>query len=285
MSAEQAVATSHGEGTFQSAEGLELYYRRWLPAVECPRAVVVIVHGFGDHCGLYTNLVNYLVARGYAVYGFDQRGYGRSPGQRGYISSWSEYREDVRAFLRLIEEEEPERACFLLGNSMGGLIVLEYAEHYPEGLRGVIAMSPALGETHVSPFLVILGRALSRVWPRFSLTVTSDYSGISHDPDAVKLYENDPLFHQRGTARLSTELFGAMKRTQDHAADLSMPLLILHGGADRLASPEGSRMFFRRLTAPDKEFKEYEGFFHNLFCDTGYEQVLADLESWLSRHL
>ncbi|HEC36098.1 MAG TPA: alpha/beta hydrolase [Anaerolineae bacterium] len=274
----------HNEETFQGAGGLELYCQCWRPEGE-PRAVLAIVHGFGEHSGRYMNVVNHLLGRGYAVHGFDHRGHGRSPGQRGYINEWSEFRDDVAAFLRMVGEHEPGRPIFLMGHSLGGLIVLEYALHHPEGLKGVIASGPVLAEVGIAPFLMTLSRILSRIWPRLSLDTGLDATAISRDPDVVKAYREDPLVHSKGTPRLGTEMTAAIKWTQTHAADFRLPLLILHGGADRLAPAEGSHIFFKNVTFADKERHEYEGGYHEPHNDTNRDQVLADLERWLERHL
>lgn len=274
----------HSEGTFSGFGGLPLYYQHWGPAGE-PRAVLVIVHGFGEHSGRYMNVVNHLVPKGYAVYALDQRGHGRSPGPRGYIHSWEEFREDVRAFVRRVAEMGPNRPLFLMGHSMGGLIVLEYALHYPEGLKGVIASAPALAQVGVSPALMTLARLLSRILPRFAMNTGLDATSISRDLEVVATYQADPLVHSIGTARLGTEMTKAMLWTQEHAREWQRPLLILHGGADRLVPPQGSRRFLENVPIADKEYREYEGGYHEPHNDIHRAQVLADLEHWLERHL
>ena len=273
----------HREGTFTGAGGLELVYQCWRP--EAPRGVLAIVHGIGEHSGRYPNVVSYLVERGYAVYGFDQRGHGRSPGQRGHVDAFADLREDVQAFLAMVSSAEPGRPLFLMGHSLGGLIVLNYVLYHPEGLQGVIASGPALAQTGVSPFLMSLARFLSRIWPRFSLDTNLDATAISRDQAVVAAYQHDPLVHSKATARLGAEMAAAMEWTQAHAADLHLPLLILHGGADRLVPPEASRVFFENVTFADKERHEYEGGFHEPHNDIHHQQVMADLERWLESHL
>jgi len=274
----------HFEGTFTAHDGLELYYQRWRPEGET-KAVLAIVHGFGEHSGRYGNVVNWFVPKGYAIYAFDLRGSGRSPGQRGHINSFAEFREDVKTFLQLVRAQEPDRPLFLLGHSMGGLIVLNYVLHHPEGLTGVIASGPALGSLPVSPLLLALAKLLSRIWPRFTLDTNLDATAISRDPAVVEAYVNDPLVHSLGTPRLGTELLKAMEWTQAHAAEMKVACLIVHGGADRLAPPEASRAFYERMTIADKARYEYEGYYHEVFNDIGKERVLADVEAWIQRHL
>jgi alpha-beta hydrolase superfamily lysophospholipase len=273
------------DGTFAGANGPELYYQSWLPLNRRHEAVLVNLHGLGDHSGLYPTIASHFPPRGIAVYAYDMRGNGRSPGQRAYVRAWEEYRGDLHAFLCRVREWEPDLPIFVLGHSLGGLVVLEYALHHPTGMSGVIAAAPPLGEVGVPPILMTLGRIMSRVWPSFSLEVGMDLSGLARDPAVVNTVLADPLFHRRGTARLSTEVTAAIERVQNQAASFSLPLLILHGSADRMVPPDGSRLFFSKVKYPDREFREYPGAYHGLFADIGYHEVLADLERWIEGRL
>jgi len=275
----------HQEGTFAGAGGLALYYQAWLPLGQTHRAVLVNLHGLGDHSGLYPRLADYFPERRTAVYAYDMRGNGRSPGQRAYLRSWDEYRGDLQAFLTQVRHWEPDLPIFVLGHSLGGLVVLDYALHRPEGLAGVIASAPPLGKVGVPPLLMALGRVMSRIWPRFSLEVGMDLSGLARDPAVVDAVLADPLFHRRGTARLSTEVTNIIGRVQAGAASLAVPLLVLHGSDDRMVPPDGSREFFRKVSYPDRALREYPGAYHGLFADTGHQEVLADVEEWIEGRL
>jgi alpha-beta hydrolase superfamily lysophospholipase len=274
----------HLEGTFKGDGGTELYDQRWRPD-GAPRAALAVVHGFGEHSGRYGNLVNWFVPKGYAVYAFDMRGHGRSPGKRGHIDSYAQVRDDVQAFLNLVHQEEPGRPVFLLGHSQGGLTVLDYVLHDPSGLAGVVASGPVLCPPGVSPLLLQLSRLLSKVLPSLALEVGLDATALSRDPAVVDAYVNDPLVHGKATPRMGTELSATIEWTQTHAVDLALPCLIVHGGADRLCAPEASRAFFEKVTFADKERHEYDGYYHEVFNDAGKEKVLADVEAWLERHL
>jgi alpha-beta hydrolase superfamily lysophospholipase len=274
----------HKEGTFQGYQELELYTQCWLPGGK-PRAALVLAHGFGDHSGRYSRVVEALVPRGYGVYAFDQRGNGRSPGQRGWVKEWKEYREDLRLFLDRVGREVGGLPLFLYGSSVGGLLVLEYAIRNPAGLAGVIASGPTLAPVGISPFLLWLGRVLSNVLPRFSLDARLDATAISRDPAVVAAYQNDPLVHNLGTPRLSTEIAAAMEWTHAHAGELKLPLFMLFGQADRIAPPHRNREFFENVASPDKEIHEYAGGYHETHNDIHSARVLEDIEEWLSRHL
>ncbi len=278
------VAQARREGWFSGAGGLSLYRQSWRPSGR-PRAVLLNVHGLGDHSGLYPNLVDFCVARGIAVQALDMRGNGRSPGQRAYVQHWDEYREDLRRFVELVRAEDPDLPVFLLGNSLGGLVVLEYALRHPDGIRGVIAAAPPLGRLGVPAPLLALGRLLSRVWPRFSLRTGMDLSGLARDPLVAAALLDDPLFHRVGTARLSTEVVAAIVRVQAEAERFPLPLLVLHGSADRMVPPDGSRAFVARVRHPDHELREYPGGYHVLFADLDRDRVLTDLEQWIAARL
>jgi alpha-beta hydrolase superfamily lysophospholipase len=275
----------HREGTFPGSDRIPLYDQAWLPTQARPRAVIVNLHGLGDHSGLYPNLASHFPGRAVALYAFDMRGNGRSPGQRAYLGSWKDYRGDLEAFVGRVREWEPGLPLFLLGNSLGGLVVLDYVLHHPGQVEGVIASAPVLGDVGVPPLLMALGRVMSRVLPRFSLNVGMDLAGLAREPSVIEAVLADPLFHRRGTARLSTEVTAAVDRVQHLAGSLSVPLLILHGSADRMVPPDGSRTFFGKVRFPDREFREYPGAYHGLFADRGFEAVLGDLEGWIDRHI
>lgn len=277
----------HQEGTLHGAGGLDLYYQAWHPA-DTPRATVAVVHGILEHSGRYGNLVDHLVPHGYALYSFDLRGHGKSGGLRGHMTRWTEIQEDVGRFLRFVRGKEPDRPLFLLGHSLGGLIVLNYVLHHPQTdrLAGVIASSPALAVGY-SQGMQMMSKVLSTITPRLTipdppLTANS----ISRDPAVVEAYVNDPLRLRGATARFGAETLAALRWTAEHAADFpDLPLLIIHGEADKLVPPVGGRRFFEAVRAPDKTYISYPGGYHESFNDTHRARALADVEGWLKRHL
>jgi alpha-beta hydrolase superfamily lysophospholipase len=279
----RTISTEHRTGTFSGFGGLPLYFQVWRPAL--PRAVLVNLHGLGDHSGLYPNLAAYFPPRELAVYAYDMRGNGRSPGQRAFVRSWLEFREDLHAFLAHVRQCEPNLPLFLLGNSLGGLVVLDYVLQRPAGLLGVITAAPPLGKLGVPPLLMFLGRVMSRVLPRFSLEVGMDLTGLARDPSVIEAVLADPYFHRRGTARLSTEVTAAIARVQAAAGSWSVPLLMLHGSADRMVPPDGSREFFAKVRHPDRELREYPEGYHGLFADLNSREVLGDLERWIEARI
>jgi len=275
----------HRELTFHGEGGLELFSRCWQPDA-APGGVLAVVHGIGEHSGRYMNLVDHFVPRGWVVYGFDHRGHGRSPGQRGHINRWEEYRSDVAAFLRMIGEREPRLPLFLFGHSLGALIALDFVMHHPGGLRGVVVTGAPLDPVGVAkPHLVAITRLLSSIWPRFTLRTRLDVSALSRDPAVARGYTADPLVHGLATVRWGSEALATIAAVKSAPERIRIPIFLLHGGADGLNAAEGSRRFFERLTAADKTLRIYAGSFHELHNDVNKEEVLHDIEQWLLAHL
>jgi alpha-beta hydrolase superfamily lysophospholipase len=274
----------HHEGIFSGAEESPLYYQSWRSTLPS-RAILVVIHGLGGHCGSLGHLVDHFVPLGYIVYAFDLRGHGRSSGQRGYLNRWSEFREDLSRFLALIRSQESALPCFLLGHSLGGLLTLEYSLRNPSEIQGVIALAPALKQVGVSWVRIVLGQFVSRIYPRFTLNTGIDPATASRDMKVVERYTQDPLRHGKGTARLATEFVATTAWVWQHAADLQVPLLMMHGAQDGVTSAIASHQFFQQIPFADKQWHEYVDSYHHLYDDLNYLEVLTDIENWLHQHL
>ena len=274
------------EGTFKGKDGLDLYYQVWSPEpAGLPlKAALIIVHGFGENCIRWRNVLDYFPNRGYVVYIYDQRGFGSSPGRRGYINDWSEYREDLHCFVDLVTQDTPGLKKFIYCHSMGGAVTLDYALHYPQGISGIISSAPGIGKLGIPKLLFPIACGLSIVYPTFSMESPMDPDLLSRDPAWVKFVLEEPLSHGKGTARFLWELKKTGEWINDNTAQWRVPLLLLHGTADGMASIDGSREFFKKLSYPDVQFKEYEGAYHESHNDIIKAEVFADVESWLGAH-
>lgn len=274
----------HTEGKFKGHKNLNLYYQCWLPAGE-PRAVLLVVHGLAEHSGRYMNLVNHFVPQGYAVYGFDQRGHGRSPGRRGYVERFSYFVNDLGTFLGMVRRKHHEARVFIAGHSVGGAVATAYAVHHQDEFDGLILSGATLKVgAGVSPGLIIVARVLSRLLPKMGLYII-DASAISRDQAVVAAYVNDPLVYRgKIRARLGAELIRVMRILPPQMPGISLPILIMHGTADRLSDPDGSQMLYERVGSRDKTLKLYDGFYHEIFNEPGRELVFADMAAWLAAH-
>ena len=275
----------HREFHFEGMNDISLYSRSWLPEVPA-RAVIALVHGFGEHSGRYMNVIDHLVANQYGIYGYDLRGHGNSPGQRGHIDSWVEYRIDLLNFLRMVRVQQSGCPIILMAHSMGALIALDFILSENEKLAGVIISGTPIDPVGVAkPFLIALARVLSRIYPRFPIELGLEHDALSRIPAVVKAYKEDPLVHGKVSARWGTESLSAVESVKSQAENIQIPILMIHGEADRLDSAEGARRFFDKILFHDKEFLCYPGGYHEAHNDLDYEIMLRDLLDWINRHL
>jgi alpha-beta hydrolase superfamily lysophospholipase len=268
------------EATWESADGLQLFERSWRPAQ--PKAAVVIVHGFAEHGGRYDYAGAQLAANGYATYALDLRGHGRSDGKRTKVRSFDEHTGDVERFLARVREREPGLPAFLLGHSMGGVIaglMLTAGDH---GLRGAILSGAALGSARRGwrIFQLIL-RAIGRLIPWLPVAKL-DSAQVSRDPEVVQRYDRDPLvFRGRVSAGSAWAMIRAVRRVRRDMQKISLPLLILHGGADAMVDPGASRLLYERAGSVDKTLKIYDGLYHEILKEPERAEVLHDIVAWL----
>jgi alpha-beta hydrolase superfamily lysophospholipase len=223
---------------------------------------VILVHGLGEHSGRYGRLISMLNEAGFAVYTFDWLGHGKSPGKRGHTSV-----EEAMEIIDTIIDEIGEKP-FLLGHSLGGLTVIRYAETRPDKIRGVIASSPALARSSETPgFMVALAKFLGKVAPGVVLSNGIKPELLSRNREAVRRYVEDPLVHDRISAKLGRSIFVNMELAHREAGKIRVPVLLLVGTGDVITPPEGARRFFEGLGVEDKTLREFGGAYHEIFED------------------
>lgn len=274
----------HRGGQLEGSKGLTLYWQAWLPG-ENPKAVVVLAHGLAEHSGRYAHVAEHLVAHGYAVYALDHRGHGRSHGRRAQVDRMDYVVDDMHRFAAQVRLDQPGKALFLLGHSMGGGIALAYALKYQDELSGIVLSSPAVLFEGVSPLQARAVRILSALAPGMPLLVL-DGTAVSRDPEVVRAYDGDPLnYRGKIPVRTVAELTRSAEQLQEKLGSLRLPVLLLHGTEDRLVDAKASRLVHDRASSPDKTLRLYEGLFHEVFNEPERDRVLADLSGWLDRHL
>ncbi|MCL1600990.1 MAG: lysophospholipase [Actinomycetia bacterium] len=268
--------------TLVGGNSLTLVYQRWLPD-EPADAVVAYIPGVGGHSGqpTYRYLIDYLLGTGRAVYGLDLQGFGRSEGRRGHVEDWHNYIDDVAAFVAVVRQAHPELPLFLFGQSLGGLIALEYAMADPL-LAGVVASAPSLAQPNVPAWMPPMVRALAKVKPTLSVNPGLDLAAFTRDPFEVEKLKADPLRHPKVTVRFAVEFEAAVERVQTNADRLLVPLLIIVGSDDVITPPGGSQEFYDRVAAEDKTLTIYDGGYHQPILDTNRDAVLSDISDWIT---
>ena len=278
MAAESPPATA---GEVVSADGTKLAYRAWpKPGADI---TFVVVHGFGEHSGRYERFANGMAAHGMSTYALDLRGHGNSPGQRGYVDSWSQWTDDTSTFVRHVEAAAGTEVV-PLGHSFGGATVLStvLAGKLPKSKRFIVS-SPALKvKVAVPGWKVTLGSAMSKVMPRFALAAPAHGSLLSRISEVVEAYDHDPLVHDKMSSRLYTEWQQATNDIAARAGQIEIPFLILAGSDDNLIDPQGSRDLHAQ-TPSMSELQIFEGRLHEPFNDLGSEEVFQVIADWLRK--
>jgi alpha-beta hydrolase superfamily lysophospholipase len=271
---------THEEGRFGGEGGLEIYWQAWLPEGE-PRAVIVLAHGASEHGGRYAWTGEELNKRGYAVYAIDHRGHGRSAGDRAVIDRMHNAVEDLHTLVERAQGAYPGRPLVLLGHSMGGAVALAYTAEHEDALDALVLSGALAVLEAASPVQRVAGRVLSVVAPSLGV-VAIDSSAVSRDPEVVADYDADPLnYHGKLPARTVAELSRAIDRFPDAVTHFRLPMLVMHGTADRLVPIAGSEMVVDRAGSEDKTFKRYDGLFHEILNEPERQQVLDDIADWL----
>lgn len=278
------LASSVREERIDTQGGLKIMVRSWRPDLPA-RGVVAICHGVKSHSGYYVWAAEQLTRAGFAVYALDLRGRGRSDGPRLYIDDIGEYLADVDALLAHARSREPGLPLYLFGHSAGGVVSCVYTLEHQAELAGLICESFAY-KVYAPNFVLALVKWLSRIAPRLPVLrlKTADFS---RDPAVVQAMIDDPLgvHGEAQPAATVAALVGATERLAREFPLIKLPVLILHGTADRVTKPEGSREFHGAAGSADKTLKLYDGHVHDLLGDYGRQQVMADVTAWLDAHV
>ena len=273
------------EATFEGSGGRRLFYRSWVPmrAVGC----VLLLHGW-EHSGRYEWAGEQLAEGGFAVFAPDHRGFGASahPGALADMDSVDLAIEDIGRLIPVTRREVPTVPLFLLGHSIGGMLALLYALRHPEGLQGLITSGAAVEiPEYISPLLLRVSGLLSRLLPLLQVQPFS-YTQVSRDPEVIRRIEEDPLYY-KGKIRTRTGYQSVLGIRQVIAglSRLQLPLLVLHGGDDKIISPKASEAVHAGVSSRDKTLKIFPGLWHEILNEPERQQVLELILDWLRRHL
>jgi acylglycerol lipase len=261
-------------------DGVELFMLRNL--LKSPKVAVILVHGLCEHSGRYEYVVSRLNDFGYSVYRFDNRGHGRSSGERGYIADYQIFVDDAQKIVGIAGEENPGIPLFMLGHSMGGFITASYGVKYPGKLAGQI-----------------LSGAAVTVQPIFKDMASFDYNAtplapipnmladiICHDPRVVRAYKQDPLVIKEFTTKLRGEIsIRGAKHLMNSMNTYKYPCLILHGGGDQIVTSDSSKYFYDHISSTDKQLKIYEGLYHEILNEPEKDIIIEDIRLWIEARI
>jgi alpha-beta hydrolase superfamily lysophospholipase len=270
------------EAEFEAPDGTGIHYSITRPEGPAKR-LVVLIHGFADHGGRYHELIDHLAGHGAVVYAYDQRGNGRSGGQRGHVMRYQELVDELDAFLKLAYAAEPGIERVIYAHSTGAILALTYLYDHPGAVDRVILSAPCLILTFEAPAAkVFIGKVFSRILPKITLQAGFDPGSVSRDPAVVEANKTDELVTQAISTRFYTEVYGrAMPAALARIEELKLPTLVIQGTGDLLVSPKVADEFEKRI--PNATIKRYEGGYHESHNDIQREQVFLDVDAWLAQ--
>jgi alpha-beta hydrolase superfamily lysophospholipase len=271
--------------TLTTPDGLTLYTAHIIPP--SPRALVILVHGYGEHSGRYQHVIESLVGRGYAVYTLDHRAHGKSGGEpRALIHPLEKAITDLRQYVDAIKAERPALKRIMFGHSMGSAITFGYALRYPSHLDGVILSGlPLDSEKDVSPLLISIGKVLAKIIPSMPFSDLAPISGLAYNPAVAADFAADPLnYHGKMRIGMGVAIGDEASYLNTHLADLSLPVLMIHGEDDPICPPNGSQRAYDTVSSTDKTLKLYPKMKHEIMNEVDHQIVLDDVAAWLDAH-
>jgi alpha-beta hydrolase superfamily lysophospholipase len=269
---------------FQSSDGTQLHERIW-PAEGQARGAIVLVHGYGEHIGRYDEVGRGLAAAGFNVRGYDQRGHGQSGGVRGYCDRFQQFVDDLALVVE--RARDGQLPVFILAHSFGALVAPFFALQHPTALTGMVLSSPWWkNAVVVSPGKVLAGKIASRLYGKLALPSGLKGADCTRDPELAALYDRDPLNNKNATARWYTEATAAQQDLVARAPQVTTPILVMAGEADKLSDATQAPIVFDRLGSKDKTLRMLASQYHEILNEPRptREQNLAQMVEWLRAH-
>ncbi len=271
---------NYKEGSLTTPDGTQLYSRVY--EYEKARGDILIVHGFGEHSGRYETLITHLLSKGYSVTTYDQCGHGKSAGLYGHIDRFVQYENDLDYVLSLVRARNESKKLFIIGHSMGGLIVLRYLTKQPEGITGAVISAPLVAiATKVPAHKLLIAKVSAALFPRLRMTNEINPAVLSRDAEIGRAYAADPLVGKMISTRWFVEAIKAMDELQKKAAQITLPVLVMHGTEDKLANVSATENLFANLGSADKRLKIFEGYYHELFNEPEKQEIYERVTDWL----
>ena len=278
VSAAQDAPPDATEHQFTSHDGESLFYRAWLPghgeAAPLDRGVILLHRGH-EHSGRWDELVSTLAGPGTAIFAWDARGHGRSPGERGDAETFSVYVRDLEAFARHLSETHglPLENFAVVAHSVGAVIAAAWVHDFAPPIRALVLATPALRVKLYVPLAILGLRLLQTVKPRAKIRSYVGGNLLTHDRSEARRYDTDPLISRQISVRVLLDLHDTATRLLDDATAIRTPTLLLAAGSDAVVRRAPQRQFFERLSSPVKQFEILEGFSHAIFHERNRSRV------------
>ncbi len=268
------------EDTLTASDGTTLYLRRY--ETSSPRGEIIIVHGFGEHCGRYEALIAHLLAHHYSVTAYDHRGHGKSAGLYGHVDWFTDYEDDLELLVGAVQKQYHPNKLFIIGHSMGGLVALRFLTKPRAGISGAVISAPLVAiAAKVPTSKLLIAKVSAKLFPRLRMQNEINPAVLSRDQEIGRAYAADPLVGKMVSTRWFAEAVGAMDELARTASQINLPILVMHGTADKLADCETTRRVFKAMASADKTLEIYEGYYHELFNEPEKQEIYDRVTTWL----
>lgn len=273
--------------SWKTYDDLMLHGNCWLPEGESPKAMICIIHGFGEHIGRYEHVASYFTSQNLGVIGFDLRGHGKSEGKRGVVPDYEAVLTNITEFLALVNDKFKNLPLVLYGHSMGGNLASVYMlKKKPSIVTACIITSPWFKlPTPPSKVAVFMGKLMGSIIPSFTVKTKLEPELLSSDITVGRKYEDDPLTHGSISSALFTGVTEAGDWALDNANTLEHPMLMMHGMEDEVTSQRASQEFARKAPKELITYKTWDGLRHELHNELAKEKVLGYELEFIQRHL
>ncbi|MGQ1911600.1 lysophospholipase [Marinifilum sp. RC60d5] len=267
-----------------SFDNTSLFVQSWSPKKEA-KAILILVHGIGEHSSRYQNWAEQFVNSGFAVLAYDQRGHGLSSGKRGVISSYDDFMSDIDQILLEARQKFPSLPQFLYGHSMGGGEVLNHLIRKNANYIGVISTSPWIISQASPPKIIIpLIRFFNYLIPNMSIETKLDADLLSHNKEISNRYDKDELVHNKVSFRLFIGAYDAGYKILNSTEKIKKPLLVMHGSKDKITDPKASE-YFASKNKKNCTFKLWDDGFHELHNENFSINVFHYICKWMNKIL
>ena len=277
----------HSEFYWKNSVGTKIFAQHWqADSAASPKAVVLLLHGLGEHSSRYEHVAAFFNHYNIAVLANDRSGHGKSGEKRGHIAKYALVFEDIKQLIKRARSLYPDAPLVLYGHSMGGGIVLDYLLNYFEGdFKAAIATSPLLQPAFKpNPALVFVGKMLRSIYPGFVQSNQLDSKDISRDSVVVKGYNEDPMIHGKVSSEMGLGMLESGVASLNSTKEVPVPLYICHGTADKMTDHKSSVQFAKQKGAL-VTLKIWENYYHELHNEPEKLEVLAHLYEWLEKQL
>jgi alpha-beta hydrolase superfamily lysophospholipase/SAM-dependent methyltransferase len=270
------------EAFFTASNGVELFYRAWIPSTPFDKAMLLFHRGH-EHSGRWQDFVERLNLPATAIFAWDARGHGKSPGERGYAEGFATIVRDVDAFARFISTKHNVAIedMAVVAHSVGAVAVAAWVHDYAPRIRAMVLATPAFRVKLYVPLAIPALRAQMKVRKKAFVTSYVRASMITHDPEQVEAYNNDPLISKQIAVNLLLDLHDISTRLVRDAGAIITPTLVLTAGSDWVVKNSATTTFVQRLSSPMKELAEHPGFGHAIFHETDRDQPVDTVRRFL----